>query len=403
MKYIIVIPDGMGDTPLKELKEKTPLEFANTSNMDFIAQNGLVGLIKTIPDGMPAGSDVGNLSALGYNPKKYFFGRASLEAANLEIEIKKDEVVFRCNFVTIDNGSMLDYSAGHISSKEAKSLIESLNVEINIPDIKFYTGKSYRHLLVMKCLDPKVFTQIQCTPPHDILNQNIQEYLPSGEGSQKLLSIMERAQNILKNHQVNKVRVDLKQNPANAIWLWGQGTKPNIPTFKQKFGINGSVISAVDLVNGIGKLARLKIIDVPGATGYYDTNYIGKAQYALDSLKENDFVFIHIEAPDEASHNGDLKMKIACIERIDKEVVGTILNHFNGKDDFRILILPDHKTPVEKRTHTSDPVCFEMFGKGIPKGKHSCFGEQEAQDSDLFFETGEELVDYFIKRYLTSK
>ncbi len=402
MKYIVVVPDGMADYPIKELNNKTPLEYANTSNMDFIAQNGLIGFVNTIPKGLPAGSDVGNLSALGYDPRKIFSGRAPLEAANLGIDLKEDEIAFRCNLVTIENENMIDYSAGHITSEEAHTLISSLNEQINIPGIKFYPGKSYRHLLVIKCRDPKTLSAIQCTPPHDILNKNIQSYLPAGIESQILLAVMEKAKKVLSDHHTNQVRIDLSQNPANNIWLWGQGTRPNLPLFKDKFGLTGSVISAVDLVNGIGKLAGLDVISVPNVTGYYDTNFIGKAEYALESLKIKDFVFIHIEAPDEASHNGDLKMKIESLERIDKEVIGTILNHFGSSDDFRILILPDHRTPVEKRTHTSEPVCFEMFGKGIPKENHTSFGEKKAEKSGLSFETGEKLMDYFIQRHLSA-
>lgn len=400
MKYIVVVPDGMADYPIKDLEGKTPLEYANTNNMDFIAQNGLIGSVCTIPEGLPAGSDVGNLSALGYDPTKFFSGRAPLEASNLEIDLKNDEIVFRCNLVTIEDDTMVDYSAGHITSKEAEAIIASLNKEIDIPNIKFYPGKSYRHLLVIKCLTPKSFAKINCTPPHDILNQKIYSHLPEGTHAQTLSAVMEKTKSILQKHHVNQVRVDLKQNPANNIWLWGQGVKPNLPLFKEKFGLTGSVISAVDLVNGIGKIAGLEVITVPNVTGYYDTNFLGKAEYALDSLKTKDFVFIHIEAPDEASHNGDLKMKIESIERIDKEVIGTILNHFDPKDDFRILVLPDHYTPIEKRTHTSEAVCFEMFGKGIPRENHVSFNEKTSEQSDLSFETGEQMMDYFIKRHL---
>lgn len=390
----------MADYPIKELGGKTPLEHANTVNMDFIARNGLIGSVYTIPKGLPAGSDVGNLSTLGYDPRKFFSGRAPLEAANLGINLANDEIAFRCNLVTIENNVMIDYSAGHITSKEAGTIIDSLNKEINIPNVTFYPGKSYRHLVVIKCRDPKALAKINCTPPHDISNQNINSHLPNGMHAQTLLAIMEKAKDILQKHHINEIRIDLKQNPANNIWLWGQGIKPDLPLFKEKFELTGSVISAVDLVNGIGKLAGLEVINVPGVTGYYDTNFSGKAQYALDSLKTKDFVFIHIEAPDEASHNGDLKMKIESIERIDKEIIGAILNHFNLNDDFRILVLPDHRTPVEKRTHTSESVCFEMFGKGIPKNDNISFCEKTSDQSGLSFETGEQLMDCFINKYL---
>ncbi|MDP8266744.1 MAG: cofactor-independent phosphoglycerate mutase [Candidatus Aceula meridiana] len=401
MKYIVIVPDGMADYPIESLGGRTPLENANTTNMDFITHNGILGLVQTIPSGLPAGSDVGNLSAMGYNPLEHFSGRAPLEAANLGVDLKDNEIAFRCNLVTVDQGQMIDYSAGHIPSEEASKIIDALNKEIQVPEVKFYAGKSYRHLMVVKTRDPKALLNIQCTPPHNILNQEIKDHLPNGAQAQVLLSLMERSKKILENHPINKIRLDLKQNPANMIWLWGQGKKPKLPSFKKKFGIDGSVISAVDLVNGIGKLAGLKVISVPGVNGYYDTNYQGKAQYALDSLKERDFVFIHVEAPDEASHNGDLKMKMACIERIDKEVLGTILNHFHPQDDFRILVLPDHYTPVSKRTHTSEPVCFAMFGKGIPRPEEGfSLNERNAKESSIFFESGKTLMEYFIKRHL---
>ncbi|MFA5060299.1 MAG: cofactor-independent phosphoglycerate mutase [Candidatus Omnitrophota bacterium] len=397
MKYIIIVPDGMADEPVTELGDKTPLQVAHTTNMDYLAQNGFVGLVQTIPAKMPPGSDIGNLAMLGYNPKKHFSGRAALEAANLNITLANDEIVFRCNLVTISNGKMADYSAGHISTKEAAPIIETLNKEIDIPGVKFYAGKSYRHLVVIKTNKKELLAKIKCAPPHDISGQDIKRYLPGGRQAEILLRLMEHSKKILENHSINQVRLDLKENPANMIWLWGQGTRPHLPSFEERFGIKGSVISAVDLVNGIGKLTGLDVITVPGATGYYDTNYAGKAQAALDSLKKKDFVFVHIEAPDEAGHNGDFKMKTACIERIDREIVGPILNHFDKHSDFRILIAPDHPTPVKKRTHTSDPVCFVMYGKGIINDSAQEYNEITAQQKGLKFQSGEALIEYFIK------
>lgn len=400
MKYIVIVPDGMADYPIKILNGKTPLEAAQTPNMDFIASHGAIGQVQTIPRGFPPGSDVGNLSIMGYNPAQCFSGRAPLEAANLGIDLKSDEIAFRCNMVTVINKKMLDYSADHISSDESQILIEVLNKKISMPGVRFYSGKSYRHLLVIQSQDPQSFLETKCTPPHDILGLPIQEYFPKGPKAQILLNLMEQSQNFLLNHDINQKRILSNKNPANMPWLWGQGKKPNLLSFQKKFGINGSVISAVDLVNGIGKLAGLEVVSVPGANGYYDTNYVGKAKYALNSLKEKDFVFIHIEAADEASHNGDLKMKISCIERIDQEVIGTVLNYFHQKDNFRILVLPDHYTPLMKRTHTSDPVCFEMFGKGISSSKRTdTFSERLAKESPLFFDNGEALMEYFIKKY----
>jgi len=400
MKYIVIVPDGMFDQPLEELGNKTPLEVAHTTNMDYMAQNGSVGLVRTIPKNMRPGSDVGNLSLLGYNPQDYFTGRAPLEAANLGIDLAKDEVAFRCNFVTILDDKMKDYSAGHISSKEASDLIDALNDQINEKNVRFVAGKSYRHLLILKVRNPKEYLEIKCTPPHDILGKDITKYLPEGKSAKMLLKLMERSKEILVDHSVNTVRIDLRENPANMIWLWGQGCKIDLPLFKNKFGVEGAIISAVDLVNGIGKLAGLEVINVPGITGYYDTNYLGKAEYALQALKNKDFVFIHIEGPDEAGHNGDFKAKISCIEHIDREIIGTILNHFDKNDDVRLLVLPDHPTPIALRTHTDDPVGFIMYGKRIPIDDAQEFNENTAKEKGIKFENGEKLMEEFITRYI---
>lgn len=400
MKYIIIVPDGMADHPIKEFNGKTPLEAANTTNMDYMAKNGLTGMVKTIPDDMPPGSDVGNISILGYDPSKSLTGRAPLEAANQGITLADNEVAIRCNLVTIENGTMADYSAGHIRSDEAEILIKTLNEKVDDPNVRFYAGKSYRNLLVIKTHDPKKYMQIKTFPPHDILDKKIKDYLPKGPESQMLLKLIEKSKEVFENHDVNRVRIDLKENPATQIWLWGQGTRPKLTSFKEKFNLNGGIISAVDVVAGIGKLAGLEIIDVPGITGYYDTNYLGKAEYALESLKRNDFVYIHIEAPDEAGHNGDAQAKRDVIERIDKEVVGTILNKIDQYSDVRVMILPDHPTPVDLRTHTREPVAFLMYGKGIPQDGSDSFSEKVVSKKGLKFKSAEELTNTFIKKYL---
>lgn len=398
MKYIIIVPDGMADNPIEELGNKTPLEACRTTNMDYLATHGITGLIKTIPDNFHPGSEIGNLSLMGYRPEDHFTGRAPLEAANLGIVLGNDEIAFRCNLVTIVAGKMADYSAGHISTHEAGELIKALNEKIGEPDIKFYAGQSYRHLLVMKVRNVSDLMKIKCTPPHDIINQDIKKYLPVNPAATVLLKYMEKASHILSEHPINKVRVDLKENPANHIWLWGQGTKPNLPSFKDKFNIEGSIISAVDLINGIGRLAGLEVISVPGANGYYDTNYAGKAQAAIDCLKTKDFVFIHIEGPDEAGHNGDYKAKIHCIEHIDREIVGPILNHFEKVTDMRMVVLPDHPTPVKLRTHTRDSVGFVMFGKGIIPDDSQNYTESSCKQRGLKFKNGEEFMEYFIRK-----
>ncbi len=399
MKYAVLVGDGMGDYPLEELDNRTPLEVARTPNMDFIAKEGKAGIAKTIPAGFAPASDVANLSILGYEPKKYYSGRGPLEAANMGIALSEGEVAFRCNIVTTDKDTMIDYSAGHITTKEADQLIRHLDKELGSEEIKFYPGVSYRHLMVIKDTSKaKGLLKTKCLPPHDITGWKVSKHLPKGPEASFLQDLMNKSQEILLSHDVNKVRIDLGENPANMIWLWGQGMPCKMPKFSEKFGVEGSIISAVDLVKGIGKLIGLKSIDVPGATGYYDTNYFGKADYALKSLEDKDFVFVHVEAPDEAGHNGDLRPKITAIENFDTSIVGVILNQLKGKEDFRILVLPDHYTPIKLRTHTADPIFFAMYGKGIKKNEISAFNEKSIKGSTFTFKSGSELMEYFIKQ-----
>lgn len=396
MKYIILVPDGMADEPLEQLGGKTPLEVAETPNMDFIVQHGLLAQARTIPLHFSPASDVANLSILGYDPEKYYSGRAPLEAAYLGIDLSADEVAFRCNLVTVSDGKMADYSAGHISSKESSVLIVALNERMGSPIVRFYAGVSYRHLVVIRSGRAQDMLEVICAAPHDILNLPVEPSLPKGRGAEVLLDLMERSKEILSQHEVNKVRLDLGENPANMIWLWGQGQRPHMPLFKERFGLTGSVISAVDLIKGLGKIIGLDVINVEGATGYYDTNYLGKAHAALEALKDQDLVFLHVEAPDEAGHNGDLRMKIATIERFDKMVVGEVLNHFRDRRDFRLLVMPDHATPVARRRHTSDNVCVAMMGQGISHNGFSRFCESEARKSDVLFE-GHQLMDVLLR------
>ncbi len=402
MKYIILVGDGMGDRPLEELEQKTPLEAAKTPNMNFIAEKGRVGITSMIPSRMAPASDVANLSILGYNPRKYYTGRGPLEAANIGIEMKDDEVAFRCNLVTVSEERMVDYSAGHISNEEARILINELSARMGTKDIRFYAGVSYRHLVIFKCKQKdelKGLMKIKCTPPHDITGRKMKRFLPKkGDCADFIMRLMEDSKGILANHEVNKVRVDLKENPANMIWLWGQGPRPFMPGFSELHKVEGSIISAVDLIKGIGKIIGLKVIDVPGATGYYDTNYKGKAEAALASLKDKDFVFVHVEAPDEAGHNGELREKITAIERFDKFVVGTVLEHFkNSGEEFRVLVLYDHATPLSIRTHAKDPVCFAMYGTDIEQDEIMYFNEKEARSSKFRIGRGHELMEFFIR------
>ncbi len=396
MKYIVLVGDGMADYPIKELGERTPLEAARTPNMDFIAQHGRLGRISTIPQHLSPASDVANISILGYDPQQFYTGRGPLEAANLGIGLEEDDVAFRCNLVTVSGDKLVDYSAGHISSKEAQILIKFIDQNLGTNRLRFYPGVSYRNIMLAKRGRDYHLDDLKCKPPHDIAGQGILANLPKGDNADILIKLMEDSRKLLEKHEINLVRIDLKENPANMIWLWGQGKKPTMPSFKDKYGLEGSVISAVDLIKGLGRILGLEVISVPGATGYYDTDYEGKAKCALKSLEEKDFVFVHIEAPDEAGHNGDLREKILAIERFDQLVVGTILKAFKRKRNFRILVLPDHATPVSVKTHTPEAVPFGIFGKGIVARGFLNYSEKEAEKSDLYFEKGHELMGYFI-------
>ena len=397
MKYIVLVGDGMADYPIKEIGERTPLEVARTPNMDYIAKFGRLGRVKTIPDKMSPASDVANISIMGYDPQKYYTGRGPLEAANLGVELESEDVAFRCNLITASGDILTDYSAGHISSKEAAIIIKFIDENLGTNRIRFYPGVSYRHLMVVNRGIDERLDSVKCMPPHDIAGQSIPKNFPKGDGADFLIKLMQDSRGILEKHEINQVRVDLKENPANMIWLWGQGKKPAMPGFKEFYGLEGSVISAVDLIKGLGKIIGLEVINVAGATGYYDTDYEGKARAALKSLENKDFVFVHVEAPDEAGHNGDLREKITAIERFDQLVVGTILEALKRKKDFRILVLPDHATPIAVKTHTPEPVLFGIFGQGIVSGGFLKYSEKEADRSDLYFSEGHNLMGYFLK------
>ncbi len=389
MKYIVLVGDGMADYAVPELDNLTPLEAANIPNMDFIAKHGRCGVAKTVPDSMPAGSDVANLSILGYDPAKYYSGRGPLEAGSIGIELEKDDIAFRCNLITEKEGAIVDYSAGHISSEEARILIEALAGEL---DAKLYAGVSYRHLLVMKLGEKAV-----CTPPHDIVGQQVDDFLPKGEGSGVLINFIRASKPILEKHEINMKRKKDGKNMANLIWLWGQGKAPNMPLFEELYRASGSIISAVDLLKGIGKYAGLDIINVPGATGYLDTNFAGKAAYALDSLKDHDFVMVHVEAPDEAAHMGNIEAKIKAIEDFDEKVVGGMLNELAAFGEYRILVLPDHFTPVSVRTHTREPVPFAIYSSTESADYVKKFDESAAKEGVFGFLEGHRLMGLMMK------
>jgi len=397
VKYILLVGDGIADYPVEELGGRTPLEVARTPHMDFIAKMGTLGRLRTIPEKMTPASDVANISILGYDPKKFYTGRGPLEAANLGIDLEDDDVAFRCNLITVLGDTLSDYSAGHISSKEAAALVRHLDQKLGTNRVRFFPGVSYRHLVLIKRGVDEHLEAVQCRAPHDIIGQGVAKNLPKGENADMLVSLMQESRKILESHEINQVRIDLKENPANMIWLWGQGKKPSMPKFSEQYGVTGSVISAVDLIKGLGRILGLEVVNVAGATGYYDTDYKGKALAALKSLEDRDFVFVHVEAPDEAGHNGDLREKITAIERFDQLVVGTMLEAFRRKRNFRFLVLPDHATPLSLRTHTADDVCFGMFGKDVVGKGFLSYCEKEAQKSDLYFEKGHELMGYFMK------
>ncbi len=373
MKFVVILGDGMADLPLAALQGKTPLQWANKPNMDRIARLGRNGLALTVPEGFPPGSDVANLSVAGYEPQKYYTGRAPLEAAAMGVLLAEGDTAFRCNFVTIENGIMVDYSAGHITSEEGRELIDALKP--SMPGHRLYAGVSYRNLLVLKAGARAV-----CTPPHDISDQPVQSHLPRGEEAMLLLELMDAAQPILARHPVNLKRVAAGRNPANAIWLWGQGPAPAMPSFPELYGLKGAMISAVDLLKGIGVYAGLEVINVPGATGTLDTNYEGKVQAALEALRRLDFVYLHIEAPDEAGHEGDLDQKVRAIELFDRLAVGPLIEGLESVgDDWRVLLMPDHATPISIKTHSSDPVPFAIMGTGIEPDNVQAFDEQSAK------------------------
>lgn len=406
MKYIILLGDGMPDYPIKELGDKTPLEYAKTPNMDFIAKNGTVGCVKTIPDGFPPGSDVSNLSILGYDPAKYYTGRAPLEAASIGVKLSPTDIAFRCNLVTLKPTEneliMEDFSAGHISTEEARELISELDKKLGTDEIKFYSGVSYRHLMVWK----NGSSNLKLTPPHDISGKNIKSYIPQGDRANILTELMNSSQMVLSNHKINKERKNNGKNPANSIWLWGHGKAPAMPTLKERFNLTGSIIAAVDLMKGIGIYAGLTPIDVPGATGYIDTNYEGKADYALKELENKDFVYLHVEAPDEAAHNGSLKNKIKAIEDFDERVVGRILEGIKKFKEYRILVVSDHPSPISIKTHSSERVPFAIYPAKSPinppfdkggSGGITGFNEKIVSNPSVKFEKGHELIEFFIK------
>ncbi|MBI4582217.1 MAG: cofactor-independent phosphoglycerate mutase [Planctomycetes bacterium] len=394
MKYALILPDGAADEPIPALNDQTPLQAAKLPHMDWIAANGRVGTVRTVPAGFVPGSDVATLSVVGYDVTRCYTGRAPLEAVARRITLEPDALVFRCNLVTIADGRMVDFSAGHISQAEAEKLIADLQAAIGSDRIRFYPGVSYRHLMTLRDAD---WMKVEATPPHDIPGEPVGSYLPAGKGSDVIRSIMAKAAEVLENHEVNQVRRDLGENPATAIWLWGHGPMPRIEPFRTKFGLTGAGITGVDLFRGVVLSAGWRLIEVPGATGYLDTNYKGKGEAAVKAIDEVDIVAVHVEAPDEAGHNGDVVAKVKALERIDELVVGPVLDKLRSLADWRIMVAPDHPTPCAKRTHTDTPPPFCMAGRGILPDRATEFNESAAAESDLHIDPGYELMEYFLK------
>ena len=403
MKYIVMLGDGMADYSLEELGGKTPLQAAVKPNMDYLAQHGTVGMVKTVPDGMPPQSDTANLSVMGYDPLVYYTGRSPLEAVSMGIELGAADLAFRCNLVCIseednyEDATMIDYSSDEISTEESTVLINDLNEVFKTAKLNLYPGISYRHCLVLKDEQPGA----KLTPPHDITGKPVREYLPAGAHSEVLYDIMRRSHEILKNHPVNIARKEKGLRPANSCWFWGEGTKPAVSPFYEKYGVKGGVVSAVDLIKGIGICAGMEVVDVPGATGNIHTNFMGKADAALDLLKNGcDLVYIHVEAPDESGHRHELDNKIKSIEKID-EMLGKMIPQLKAwGEDYAIMLLPDHPTPIPLMTHIGDPVPFVLYRsddecttKGVPT-----YCEADAAATGLFIDPGCELMKKFIEK-----
>lgn len=401
MKYLVMLCDGMADYPVEALGGKTPLEAAVTPTMDKLAETAEVGLVKTVADGMKPGSDVANLSVLGYDPMVYYTGRSPLEAGSIGIDMKKTDVSLRCNLVTLsdepayEDKTILDYCADDISTAEAKILIDFIAEKLNNDEFSFYSGVSYRHCLIWNNGTLDIGTM---TPPHDITGKPIMEYVPKHENAAKLYELMKKSYELLKDHPVNKARIERGLRPANSIWLWGEGVRANLDDFKEKYGLSGSMISAVDLLKGIGKFSNMAVVNVEGATGYIDTNFEGKAQAAIDEFKRGqDFVYIHVEAPDECGHRNEMENKVRSISLIDELILGPVVDELRKMGDFKVLVTPDHPTPLALKTHTNDAVPFLIYDSTNAKeGVKNGFCERTAEETGVYIEKGFTMMRRFI-------
>ena len=403
MKYLVMLCDGMADEPNEALGNSTPMEKANKPCMDSLAAKAEVGIVKTVAEGLKPGSDVANLSVLGYEPAVYYSGRSPLEAASIGIDLKDTDVTLRCNLVTLsddedyENKTILDYCADDISSEEAKILIEYIQEKLGNDVFRFYPGVSYRHCLVWSNGNPHPGV---LTPPHDITGKVITDYIPKGEAVDELYDLMKKSYDLLKDHPVNQARIARGKRPANSIWLWGEGTKPLLDNFSEKFGIKGSMISAVDLLKGIAICAGMNSVDVDGATGYLDTNFDGKCKAAIEEFKNGaDLVYIHVEAPDECGHRGEIENKVKAIEMIDEHILGPVVEFLKGYDDFAVLVCPDHPTPLSIRTHTSTAVPYLIYdSKNEINSGVKVFCEKEARETGNYIEKGFTMMNYFLTK-----
>ena len=391
MKYIVLIPDGASDYPLEELGGKTPLEAADMPHLQELTAKSELGLVETIPENFSPGSDVANLNILGYDPQKYYSGRGPLEAAYHGIKVTSKDTVFRCNLITAKNGIIKDYSASHIDTDDAAVLIKAVDEEIGSDEIEFFPGVSYRHLTVFM---NRQLADLGTIAPHDVIGQPIKSLWPKGEGADFLIDLMKRSIKVLEDHPLNKERMEKGLNPANMIWLWGSGQKKDLPSFKERFGLSGSVISAVDLIKGLGVSAGLEPVNVESATGYFDTDYEAKAKAAINVLSEQDFVYVHVEAPDEAGHIGNIEEKVKALENFDKRLLKIILNDLD-LGNTRIMLLPDHATPISLKTHTRDKVPYLIYPG---KSQANNFSEKAAAQVENKGLKGYELMVYFLQR-----
>lgn len=401
MKYLVMLCDGMADEPNRELQDKTPMQLAKKPCIDSLAKSAEVGMVKTVADGMSPGSDVANLAVLGYDSKKYYSGRSPLEAASIGIDLKDTDVTFRCNLVTLsdeenyEDKTILDYCADDISTEEARVLIEYVQEKMGTDEFAFYSGVSYRHCLVW---DKGNSRPGKLTPPHDITGRPIKDHLPTDEAKEKLLPLMERSYDLLKDHPVNLERIARGKRPANSIWLWGEGTKPLLDSFMKLYGLKGSMVSAVDLLKGIAICAEMSSVDVEGATGYIDTNFGGKAQAAISEFERGqDLVYVHVEAPDECGHRAEHQNKVRAIELIDEKVLTPIVEYFRSKgEDFSVLVCPDHPTPLVTRTHSRNPVPYLIYRSNAQAEGTDGFTEEKAEKTGNYIAEGYTLMARFI-------